>query len=246
MSNLPEQPAINPNQFQVSTKKIQDKQKRGILFLEWGIFEVVFVLVLLCVVFGALNFFNILNVSNVFPQLSFLPHLSSSKQQVSTKIQVTRDPQSQEIVDYIKSTLKPAYWSYNIDTPLFTVTKTKNYYESDWNTANGTASAVLSINPNTHQSIRLYLSFGPIQVGDISSSSAQNAAQTYLNQPNPNFSCGQSKSISYCEDFVSNSYSKSGFGIVKNLKIQGIDIFTCKLFTQNNKTLQRIESCVAQ
>lgn len=52
----------------------QQKENKGLAFLEVGLFEMVFVTVGLLLLFGTLNYFNILPVSDVFPnQLGWLP-----------------------------------------------------------------------------------------------------------------------------------------------------------------------------
>ncbi|MCL5019037.1 MAG: hypothetical protein M1426_00965 [Patescibacteria group bacterium] len=54
--------------------KKQDRKKR-LAFLEVGLFEISFVLIIIIVLFGTLNYFNILSLSALYPnQLGFLPH----------------------------------------------------------------------------------------------------------------------------------------------------------------------------
>ena len=58
------------NEYPLAPKK----NKLGALaFLEVGIFEIFFVGVVLILLFGTLNYFNILSLSALYPQLSFLP-----------------------------------------------------------------------------------------------------------------------------------------------------------------------------
>jgi hypothetical protein len=51
----------------------QDRKKNNLLFLEVGLIEIGFVILGLIIVFGTLNYFNILPVSKTIPFLSFLP-----------------------------------------------------------------------------------------------------------------------------------------------------------------------------
>lgn len=58
---------------------------KALAFLEIGVFELVFVLVVLALFFGTLNYFNILSLSSLYPnQLGFLPHrpLQQSQQNI--------------------------------------------------------------------------------------------------------------------------------------------------------------------
>lgn len=50
-------------------------RKKKLAFLEAGLFEISFVLIVIVVFFGVLNYFNILSLSTLYPnQLGFLPH----------------------------------------------------------------------------------------------------------------------------------------------------------------------------
>ncbi len=55
----------------------------ALAFLEVGLFEIGFVGVVLFLLFGVLNYFNILSISDVFPKyLSFLPRQTTQIQNV--------------------------------------------------------------------------------------------------------------------------------------------------------------------
>jgi predicted PurR-regulated permease PerM len=65
----------------VDILKKQNEKKR-LTFLEIVLFEISFVLIIVIVVFGALNYFNILSLSTLYPnQLSWLPHQQTIKKQ---------------------------------------------------------------------------------------------------------------------------------------------------------------------
>jgi len=49
------------------------KKFNGLLFLEVGLIEVFSVIVILLLIFGSLNYFNVLPISESIPFLSFLP-----------------------------------------------------------------------------------------------------------------------------------------------------------------------------
>ena len=69
-STLPDQQPIEQTQSEEKKNKI-----KALALLEVGLFEFLFVGIVLVLFFGTLNYFNILQVSSVFPnQLGFLPH----------------------------------------------------------------------------------------------------------------------------------------------------------------------------
>lgn len=91
---LPQQPIQPP------------KNPKGPLWLvEIGFLEITVVLLFLVLVFGALNFFNILTLSTIFPQLSFLPHLSQSNRKPLPPDSVLKG----QLQSFITSTLNPQY-----------------------------------------------------------------------------------------------------------------------------------------
>lgn len=53
-------------------------------FLEVGIFEIIFVGVVLILLFGILNYFNILSLSELYPQLGFLPKKMDQTSEVTS------------------------------------------------------------------------------------------------------------------------------------------------------------------
>ncbi len=65
----------------------QQNRRRRFAALEVGLFEISFVLIIIIVLFGLLNYFNILSLSTLYPnQLGFLPHqpLTANTQQKQT------------------------------------------------------------------------------------------------------------------------------------------------------------------
>lgn len=56
----------------------QEKKRSGLWFLEVGVLEIFFVLLLLMFIFGAMNFLGIIHLDNLFSNLSFLPHVPST------------------------------------------------------------------------------------------------------------------------------------------------------------------------
>ena len=115
----------------------------ALAFLEIGLFEIGFVAVILLLLFGVLNYFNILSVSEVFPkQLGWLPRKEVSNGTSQTKLasqgealrgsgektapspanftpttfQYDTEKAKTLLTQYIKSTLKPGLLPVNFET----------------------------------------------------------------------------------------------------------------------------------
>jgi len=65
------------NRMEENSPPAQQNKPAKLAFLEIGLFEVFFVTIVLFLLFGILNYFNVLSVSDVFPkQLGWLPRLT--------------------------------------------------------------------------------------------------------------------------------------------------------------------------
>ncbi len=90
-------------------------RKRRLVFLEVGLFEISFVLIFIVVIFGTLNYFNILSLSALYPnQLGFLPHQATSSNLNKPNATVpmsTKNPQQflEDYAKYAKNLDKPTY-----------------------------------------------------------------------------------------------------------------------------------------
>ncbi len=72
--------------------KKQNRKKKFAL-LEIGLFEISFVLIIIIVLFGLLNYFNILSLSTLYPnQLGFLPHQQITGKQLPKVLEPTPEP----------------------------------------------------------------------------------------------------------------------------------------------------------
>lgn len=93
----------------------KQNRKKRLAFLEVGVFEASFVLIIIIVLFGILNYFNILSLSAIYPnQLGFLPHrtISSNFNKPNTNsLMPTKNPQ-QASADYTKN-------AKNLDGPTY-------------------------------------------------------------------------------------------------------------------------------
>jgi len=88
--------------------KNQDRKKK-FAFLEVGLFEISFVLIIIILFFGILNYFNILSLSKLYPNtFGFLPHqttLSTTYKPASTKPVQTNDVSAISDIPNYKLTL---------------------------------------------------------------------------------------------------------------------------------------------
>jgi len=91
--------------------KKQNRKKR-LAFLEVGLFEISFVVIIVLLFFGILNYFNILSLSKLYPNtFGFLPHKTTSSSQNLPKTTTTKNTQqaSQSYVNNAKKLDKPTY-----------------------------------------------------------------------------------------------------------------------------------------
>src|SRR5579872_3842122 len=106
---------VNPQSFETPTPAKHPLKK--LLLLEAGVFEISFVVILLCLIFGALNYFNVLSLSKIVPQLSFLPHAqkASTYQAAVSNRNIVNPPKSDTadgkiaLLSYIRQTIQPLY-----------------------------------------------------------------------------------------------------------------------------------------
>ncbi|HEX7042079.1 MAG TPA: hypothetical protein VF189_02425 [Patescibacteria group bacterium] len=208
MDQLPPQQQILPQQIpnnqivlpQTPQNPPPKNKMKGLLLFEVGLLEVVFVLLLLGLVFGVLNYFNILKISSVIPQLSFLPHRQSLSQENPPNTAISTAPKGPFIYDtegaynlvetFAKKTLNDDYLpkSQDASESAFIFLENKNIFTSPWNVPNGkvgTASAfinaqailTLSEDSNIPSSYKLTLnSFNP-PVLNLATKDAKNASQ---------------------------------------------------------------------
>lgn len=108
------------------------------LFWEVGAFEICMVVFLLTTIFSALHYFNILRLDSAFPILSFLPRLEKTLQQDSVMVKknpvnvVTNEKIKIQLIDYIKSVVKPAYISQKLHSAELAYDKRNFAYEIHW------------------------------------------------------------------------------------------------------------------
>ncbi len=92
----------NPPHVNQPVREEGEKKRNAFFLLEVGLLEVGFVILGLAILFGTLNYFNILPVSNSLPFLSFLPTQQKTNTN-QTKTQVTKKTLTPEELNKIET-----------------------------------------------------------------------------------------------------------------------------------------------
>lgn len=221
--------------------------------LKLGLFEIGFVATVLLLLFGILNYFNILPVSSVFPQLSWLPRrevpngTSPSNFTPATRYDTTKAKKL--LTDYVKSTLQPnllpsgfkiasvAQLQQNPNTFVYSATNhglnVSAYFRYN---KNGSSSNSFSISAT-------FKSEKPISP---TASMINSLLPAYFINPYLNPECRGDTNFIFCENFQSASGHKKGYGIQVINKASGTDItfFTCQI-PKESTDYANARSCIS-
>lgn len=206
-------------------------------FLEIGIFEFFFVAVVLFLLFGTLNYFNILPVSDVFPnQLSWLPRQTSQpKKLLYTPANPTPKPTTTPttaafsydtkkaqalLTQYIKDNIKPEFLPAKIEVKQKTISNTTNKevpyeFNSFFTIRKDEFLVALHYKENTNTLNDFIVQIQPskIDVSTTSVSLANSLVSAYFINPYVITTCNAKGLVSYCEEFRIENQGKKGFGI---------------------------------
>ena len=160
----------------------------ALAFLEIGLFEIGFVAVILLLLFGVLNYFNILSVSEVFPkQLGWLPRKEVSNGTSQTKLasqgealrgsgektapspanftpttfQYDTEKAKTLLTQYIKDTIKPSLLPANIEIKQATINskiENSSLFFASFNIQNASTAAVFRYDKTVNSTNSLSLS----------------------------------------------------------------------------------------
>jgi len=160
----------------------------ALAFLEIGLFEIGFVAVILLLLFGVLNYFNILSVSEVFPkQLGWLPRKEVSSGTSQTKLasqgealrgsgektapspanftpttfQYDTEKAKTLLTQYIKDTIKPSLLPANIEIKQATINskiENSSLFFASFNIQNASTAAVFRYDKTVNSTNSLSLS----------------------------------------------------------------------------------------
>ena len=231
---------------QETQEQIPQPPKKGFLkalvLLEVGLFEFLFVGIVLVLFFGILNYFNILRISSVFPnQLGWLPH---KPYQQSTSI-VLPSPQPIKpqapsyspnvfqydtqkattiLTKYIKDTIKPEFLPSKIEVKQNLISSGKQdgtdyEFGSNWKLKDIVFNATLHYLSQTNylRDEEFYINPAGIASFTVNNTNSEALARTYLNNipDSINFDCGvYQQTTSFCEHLETKDTGKNGFGVV--------------------------------
>lgn len=265
--------AENPPTMNNTQANIKPNRLRALAFLKVGIFEIIFVAVVLLLLFGTLNYFNILPVSDVFPnQLGWLPRQQSKLASQGESLQSYQNkipPASQFVYDtakaevlltqYIKDTIKPEFLPDKIEIKqgLYSNNKSVEYpYEFSFILAKKelTIYAYLNYQRNTNiigdMEIFVDVSNSRVLQSTITASLSNSQVSQYLLKPSSlltETNCVADERKSYCQIFETQENNKSGFGFViyNNVVSTAKMVFSCSI-PKESGYYNEAKSCIAQ
>jgi len=144
-----------------------------------SLLEVFFVALLLFVIFGALNFFNIVPLSNRIAFLSFLPHLQTQMPTPTPAPQFFYDANTanKTLTEFVHTTLASSYLPSSPSAELY-ITHKDNIFQAIWFLGNANITATYAYIPNSNVLSYQVISLGPITLPSNDKSSASNSAST--------------------------------------------------------------------
>jgi hypothetical protein len=227
-----------PNQQQ------SQKENKGLMFLEIGIFEIAFVAVILGIFFGVMNYFNILPISQLWPkQLGFLPrrdvptgtspHREQNNKPIpkptqtptnysSNVFQYDSEKANTIISKYIKDTLKPEFIPQTLDAKQGLSIDNrdediKNQFGSYFVNNQATFSINFHYTENTNylNDFLIFIQPSKVEQKTLNSTLATSLTSFYFTNPyTPIANCNTKGTTSYCEEFKTETDGKRGFGVV--------------------------------
>lgn len=236
----------------------------ALALLEVGVFELVFVTVVLFLIFGTLNYFNIFPVSSTFPEyLSWLPRkapngasprqnklsFTPAKPTITPEFQYDTKKAEAILTQYIKDTIKPDFLPAKLDIKQSYQIDGKPGPEHGFNFYYKTNNLLISSTfhylerSNAQDGFSIFIQPPNIQETTASASLANSLTSLYFNNPYSLISnCAAKGTSSYCENFKIESNGKKGYGIVfgyDNGKFTSL-VFNCflpkesKFYSQNS------------
>ncbi len=249
----------------------QNRKKR-LAFLEVGLFEISFVLIFIVVIFGTLNYFNILSLSTLYPnQLGFLPRKQLTNTKINQKAAVSMPtPFASYNWNYAQTTLEK-FLRDNIN-PEFLPNKiqgeqgliatdsgrgTEYEFGAKWETDNEFIVGFFHYGPKTNipSDMQFFVQVKNKDLPTATQTLTKELSQKYLKDvpANVDFECGitSDKKTSYCETMSNISSGKKGFGIaVSAQKIESpktfpiVIVFSC-FIPKNGIYYNKWNSCIA-
>jgi len=224
------------------------KEKRGILF------EIVFVAIFLALIFGILNYFNILKLSELFPnQLGFLPHRTYQQSQQPSNVTLSPSNQAkQTLINFLPTILAPSLFPATMSNVTIKNNEAeKDSYIASWRPKEGIVRVGIQgpLGSKKFMSIDLFYNKEKIQ----SPSPTVELAKSEINQifsirPKGTWRCKNfTDTTLYCENFWDESDDlRKGLGyLLITTKTKGRVIYSFCEHTKDSN-LYPWKSCRAE
>ena len=236
------------------------ENKRGVFkslaLLKVGIIEFLLVGIVLVLLFGILNYFNILRLSSLFPsQLSWLPHKQNQEGNKTKAIpnvnytpsvfQYDTEKGKKIFTAYIKEALSPKILPSNYEA---TKTPTNNELDIRFKSTNGANIYALfhfNENSNTLRDFSIFIEPQNMKGKTVTSALANSLLSSYFLNPFTISSCATKKTTSYCEQFQEEKDGKRGFAIISSKygTVSTFFVATCFIPKESQKYTERT-SCL--
>lgn len=231
-------------------------------FLEVGVFEISFVAVILLLLFGILNYFNILSISDVFPnQLGWLP-----RKEVSTDTSPTNFTPAQQkvptgtfqydtkkaetlLTKYIKDTIRPEFLPSKLEIKQgLTIDGRTEDIKYEFGSSITASDATISVNfhykENSNMPNDYVIFIQPSTTQTTATASLANSLLlSYFAAPYTISDCQARGGGTSCENFQIIPEGKKGYGVL--VGSGGNIIFTC-FIPKESKDYESFSSCLAQ
>lgn len=208
VSQTEQQPSSESSAFSPISSNERPEGKKGLLF------EILFVVIILILVFGILNYFNILRISDLFPnQLGFLPHKpyeqslvsetsTPIKQQASKAIVPTAESAKKVLIEVLPNILIPSLIPNTSQIVVKPDKHIKEVLKESWETNQGTISATLFTLPDEKNIASLHLFITKEENATPSPELAETTTtQLFVVTPKGEWGCKPLNQNVYCENF---------------------------------------------
>lgn len=219
----------------------QQKENKGLMFLEVGVLEIFFIVITLSIFFGVMNYFNILPISEVFPnQLGWLPHKPyRQSQQYTPKVPPLADNSTsnttsapplastaqakQTLLVFLPTILSSSLLPKSPDEITLTEDKdTKEIFTAFWNTKEGIAKTVVFTSSVAKKNIALSLTYTKTLSLSPSVESAQTiASQSFIVQPKGKWGCKELPELPGTEKLRCENFWEENDGTRRGIGIEG-------------------------
>lgn len=230
---------------------------KALAFLEIGGFELIFVLVVLVLFFGTLNYFNILSLSTLYPNyFGLLPHrplqqtLPNSQQTPTPTISLENEAKT-ILASFLPKILVPELVPSILNITLRQEKVVKENFVLLWDTKEGTANARLTISPDGKKISSFNILFFKSQTASPSVELAQTIIPSVFSlEPEGQWGCKPVYNQTYCENFWEDKEGiRKGVNITgpfpENKQKIGLIVSFCE-HTKEAKTLYSWKSCTSE